>query len=102
MNFLSFYFQTMLPNLPEENIVHISFRNQLMEVPYFVAADDEHKKIIVSIRGTLSLSDALTDLCAQPGSMDDLGPELKVNHNYEIDILDVECAAFHMYAIISF
>ena len=68
----------MLPSLPEDNIVHISFKNQLMEVPYFVAADDRHKKIIVSIRGTLSLSDALTDLCAQPGCMDQLSPSLKV------------------------
>ena len=39
---------------------------RLTEVPYFVAADHRHKKIVVAIRGTLSLADALTDLAAKP------------------------------------
>ena len=69
--------RAMLPHLEQEDIVHISFKNKLMEVPYFVAADRRHKKIVVSIRGTLSLEDALTDLCATPGSMGDFDPNLE-------------------------
>lgn len=55
-----------LPHVDDESIVHISFTNRLTEVPYFVAADHRHKKIVVAIRGTLSLADALTDLAAKP------------------------------------
>jgi sn1-specific diacylglycerol lipase len=61
--------RTTLPHLDDESIVHISFKNKLMEVPYFVAVDHTYKKIVISIRGTLSLEDALTDLCAKPESM---------------------------------
>ena len=35
-------------------------------MPYFVAADHRHRRIVVSIRGTLSVADALTDLAAKP------------------------------------
>ena len=42
------------------------YNYRLTEVPYFVAADHRHKKIVVAIRGTLSLADALTDLAAKP------------------------------------
>ena len=44
---------------------------RLAEVPYFVAADHRHKKIVVAIRGTLSLADALTDLDAKPAPLAD-------------------------------
>ena len=40
--------------------------SRLTEVPYFVAADHRHRRIVVSIRGTLSVADALTDLAAKP------------------------------------
>ena len=40
-------------------------------MPYFVAADHRHKKIVVAIRGTLSLADALTDLDAKPAPLAD-------------------------------
>ncbi|XP_071812616.1 diacylglycerol lipase-alpha-like isoform X2 [Apostichopus japonicus] len=34
------------------------------ETPFFVALDHEHKKVILAIRGTSSVSDIVTDLCA--------------------------------------
>lgn len=50
---------------------------RLTEVPYFVAADHRHKKIVVAIRGTLSLADALTDLAAKPVPLaDDPGGQI--------------------------
>ncbi len=61
--------RAVLPHLDGDSLVHISFRNKMAEVPYFVAVDHGLKKIVVSIRGTLSLEDTLTDLCATPESM---------------------------------
>ena len=69
--------KAMLPGLLHEDIVHISFKNRMMEVPYFVAIDHRYKKIVVSIRGTLSLEDTITDLCAQPESMASFDDSLK-------------------------
>jgi len=62
--------RAMLPQLDAESIVHVSFKNKLAEVPYFVAVDHGYRQIVVSIRGTLSLEDTLTDLCAAPVIMD--------------------------------
>lgn len=67
--------RAMLPFLDEDSIVHISFKNKLMEVPYFVALDHKFKKIVIAIRGTLSLEDTLTDLCAKPEVMTEIGEE---------------------------
>ncbi|XP_068248004.1 diacylglycerol lipase-beta-like [Palaemon carinicauda] len=35
------------------------------KVPFFVAIDDDTGNVVVAIRGTLSLQDAITDLTAQ-------------------------------------
>ena len=70
-----------MPGLTDEDVVYVSAKNKLLEVPYFVVADHEHKKIVVAIRGTLSLEDTLTDLCAMPESMESLGlnPDFKAH-----------------------
>ncbi|XP_023209620.1 sn1-specific diacylglycerol lipase beta-like isoform X2 [Centruroides sculpturatus] len=51
--------------LTEENLVYVSFQNKVYEVPFYVAIDHQTCSIVVSIRGTLSLSDVLTDLTAE-------------------------------------
>ncbi len=61
--------RAMLPHLDGDSLVHVSFRNKMAEVPFFVAVDHGRRKIVVSIRGTLSLEDTLTDLCAKPETM---------------------------------
>ena len=48
---------------------------RLKEVPYFVAADHRYKKIVVAIRGTDSLADALTDLSTTPLPFSEDGTE---------------------------
>lgn len=68
---------SMLPHLDQEALVYISFKNKFLEVPFFVAVDQRYKKIVISIRGTLSLEDALTDLCATPSEMTAFDPDLK-------------------------
>ncbi|XP_064620702.1 diacylglycerol lipase-beta-like isoform X3 [Lineus longissimus] len=47
------------------DILHASFHNKIFEIPFFVGIDHHHKSIVVAIRGTLSLKDALTDMTAE-------------------------------------
>ncbi|KAK3867731.1 hypothetical protein Pcinc_026825 [Petrolisthes cinctipes] len=53
-----------ITGLSRDNFTFITFHNTIHEVPFFVALDDESENIIVAIRGTLSLHDAITDLNA--------------------------------------
>ena len=56
--------------LRDEHIVYLSFHNKIYETPFFVAIDDETKNVVVAIRGTLSLHDAITDLNVQDRGVD--------------------------------
>ncbi|XP_076044730.1 diacylglycerol lipase-beta-like isoform X3 [Oratosquilla oratoria] len=51
-------------NLEERNLIYVSFHNSIFQVPFYVAIDDETEHVIVAIRGTLSLQDAITDMTA--------------------------------------
>ncbi|KNC27306.1 hypothetical protein FF38_08956 [Lucilia cuprina] len=46
-------------------IVYVTYHVDVGETPFFVAIDYTQKKIVVSIRGTLSMKDILTDLNAE-------------------------------------
>jgi len=48
--------------LDDEDIVYVSFHNNFLETPFFVAIDRETKAVVVAVRGTLSMGDVLTDL----------------------------------------
>ena len=50
----------------EEDIVYASFTNGIFHSPFLVLLDHEHRAVVVSIRGTLSMGDVLTDLVANP------------------------------------
>ncbi|KAM4632018.1 diacylglycerol lipase-beta [Discoglossus pictus] len=50
--------------LQYRDFIHISFHNKIYEIPFFVALDHKTESILVSVRGTLSLEDILTDLSA--------------------------------------
>nr|XP_027221263.1 sn1-specific diacylglycerol lipase beta-like isoform X2 [Penaeus vannamei] len=54
-----------ITGLDQESISYITFHNKIYEVPFFVAIDDETEHVVVAIRGTLSLQDAITDLTCQ-------------------------------------
>nr|CDS31059.1 sn1 specific diacylglycerol lipase beta [Hymenolepis microstoma] len=47
---------------PLESLVYYSFSNDVYKSPFFVAFDDESESIVVSIRGTLSVEDAIVDM----------------------------------------
>jgi hypothetical protein len=47
--------QLKLPHLEEDDIIHLSLKNKFLETPFMVAADRKLEKIVISIRGTLSI-----------------------------------------------
>lgn len=52
--------------LDEEDVVYASFENGLYQSPFLVLLDHECRSVVVSIRGTLSMGDVITDLVANP------------------------------------
>ncbi|KAK3595240.1 hypothetical protein CHS0354_021556 [Potamilus streckersoni] len=50
--------------LSDAELVYITYHVDIGETPFYVALDTKYKKIVVSVRGTLSLQDVLTDLKA--------------------------------------
>ncbi|MBN3277760.1 DGLB lipase, partial [Polyodon spathula] len=60
------HFTSMLytTGLQYRDFIYISFHNKIYEIPFFVALDHKKEAVLVAVRGTLSLRDALTDLSA--------------------------------------
>lgn len=46
-------------------IIYVTYHVDVGETPFFIAIDYSQKKIVISIRGTLSMKDVLTDLNAE-------------------------------------
>ncbi|CAB3403654.1 unnamed protein product [Caenorhabditis bovis] len=51
------------------DLVLMSYRNRLYEVPFTVIADHERRAVVISIRGSCSLIDLVTDLCLEDEAM---------------------------------
>ncbi|XP_060696571.1 diacylglycerol lipase-beta [Hemiscyllium ocellatum] len=60
------HFTSMLQTtgLQYRDFIHVSFHNKIYEIPFYVALDHKKEAVVVAVRGTLSLEDALTDLSA--------------------------------------
>lgn len=54
-----------LSGLDSRNIVYANCHVEVGETSFFIALDHDKRKVIISIRGTLSLKDILTDLQAE-------------------------------------
>jgi sn1-specific diacylglycerol lipase len=46
-------------------VIFASFHVDVAETPFFVAVDYRHQAVVVSIRGTISMKDVITDLHAE-------------------------------------
>lgn len=57
-------------------IIYATYHVDVGETPFFVALDYDRKKVVISIRGTLSMKDILTDLNAE-------GEPLPIEHPQE-------------------
>ncbi|XP_044017394.1 diacylglycerol lipase-alpha isoform X5 [Aphidius gifuensis] len=55
----------IISKIGEIELIYATFHVDIGETPFFVAIDYSHKKIVISIRGTLGMKDVLTDLNAE-------------------------------------
>jgi sn1-specific diacylglycerol lipase len=54
-----------LSKINDCDLVYANFQNELFLVPFCIVIDHAKKTIVITIRGTLSLRDAITDLTAE-------------------------------------
>jgi len=73
--------QAMLGTEPAD-ILLVDNRNHIQEVPFFLVADRASQALVVSIRGTLSLADMLTDLRGEPVTLASCLPELPLPEDW--------------------
>lgn len=73
---LSAYTELMKPGNAE--IVYADFTNEVFSIPFVVILDHETKAIVVSIRGTMSLKDIVTDLFGFNQEIPGMNPCFKV------------------------
>ncbi|CAI4230423.1 unnamed protein product [Auanema sp. JU1783] len=59
-NTAAFVLSTEMKNI---DLFFVSFRNRLCEVPFVVFADHDTNSVVVTIRGSCSIMDLITDLC---------------------------------------
>jgi sn1-specific diacylglycerol lipase len=58
-------------DLDEDDIIHMSFHNSVLgALPYFIARDTRTRSVVLSVRGTLSVADCITDLLYEPAGLD--------------------------------
>ena len=60
-------------NLEPEQVAYASFVEGMEKSPFCVVLDHEWKSVVISIRGTLSIEDAVTDITLRPESMEECG-----------------------------
>lgn len=56
-----------------EQLVYASFTQGIGKIPFCVLVDHEWKSVVISIRGTLSLEDAVTDISLRPEPLEEVG-----------------------------
>lgn len=60
--------------LKDHHVVYSSFSSELGEaIPYTISLDHDREAIVISLRGTLSFADLVTDLMATPAPLQALG-----------------------------
>lgn len=55
--------------------MYCHFRNSILESPYSIVLDRKFRVVVLSIRGTLSLEDCLTDVLTELSPLDEVGEE---------------------------
>ncbi|KAG7374764.1 lipase class 3 [Nitzschia inconspicua] len=65
----------LVAGLSESDLVYAQFQNRFSMVPYCILLDHERSLVILSIRGSLSLEDVVTDTLVQPEPLDTIGEQ---------------------------
>ncbi|KAL0029095.1 hypothetical protein WJX77_006448 [Trebouxia sp. C0004] len=69
--------------LPDRDVVFVRFQNEGAShscLPYFIAIDEHSNSVVVSVRGTLSLEDCVTDFLCEPVDLDEWIKEVDSSH----------------------
>jgi sn1-specific diacylglycerol lipase len=61
--------------LEEADLIYAQLRSSFNEIPYCILLDHQWRSVVVSIRGTFSLEDCVTDVLIEPEALDELGDE---------------------------
>lgn len=62
-------------HIDESNLLYANFCNDVNVKPYFILRDDEWKTIVLTIRGTLSFEDMISDVTLTPKSLEATGEQ---------------------------
>ncbi|KAL7567944.1 hypothetical protein ACA910_019654 [Epithemia clementina (nom. ined.)] len=70
--------------LNETDLVYLQLKSGFRHNPYCILLDHEWKCVVVSIRGTFSLEDCVTDVLIEPERLDEMGREygFDAEHQY--------------------
>jgi len=63
----------LVAGIPEADLVYAEFNNKLSSVPYCILLDHELSLVVLSIRGSLSMEDIVTDTLVLPESLEEIG-----------------------------
>lgn len=63
----------LVAGIPDADLVYAEFNNKLSSVPYCILLDHERSLVVLSIRGSLSLEDIVTDTLVLPESLEEVG-----------------------------
>lgn len=72
-----------MTQLPDRDVVFVRFQSEGIVhscLPYFIAIDENSNSVVVSIRGTLSLEDCVTDFMCEPVDLDEWIKEIDTSH----------------------
>ena len=61
--------------IDESNLLYANFCNDVGVNPYFIVRDDEWKTVVLTIRGTLSFEDMISDVTLTPRSLEEIGEQ---------------------------
>lgn len=69
-------------NITHDDFVIFDNRNRIQEVPYYMTVDSLKKTLVISIRGTLSISDMFTDLRGEAGHLSEGIQEVEMREDF--------------------
>lgn len=69
--------------IDESNLLYANFSNDVGKSPYIILRDDRWKTIVVTVRGTLSIEDMITDVTVTPKSLGEVGDKFGFNGSGE-------------------
>jgi sn1-specific diacylglycerol lipase len=64
-----------MSHLDSAELIYANFSNGINEIPFAVFIDYNRQAVVITVRGTLSLEDCITDAMAHPESLEEAGKQ---------------------------